>query len=283
MDRRKGRDNAGKDRAALRQPRSGASRVRLTLVSTNLRDAYAALKTEARSLAGGPGDILQRVRAHHAMWVDSRGNHAFPLIALHGALWAYDFFEVTGKLGELISYRYFYDREEKGERLGMLNGFAEGFKAVNREVFVDTYTNYHFTKRHGREPGAEEIVRGELLEALLEIHGAASSGTTLSDARKKHVFTQALLFEQEATVAPGVARELAKFDCPILRALCMKPMVKFAYFPLWRRFYFRDFSDKEERIDRAIRSFDIAAHRGWDEVVGAMNGYRVPLDARSTL
>ena len=243
--------------------------------SDSLRAAYDELKARARTLAGAPGDILPRVAAHRAIYLDSKGNHAFPLIALHGALWGYDFFEVTGRLGELVSYRYFLDAEEKKVRLGMLNGFAEGFKAVNREVFVDTWTNYAFTKRHGLEPGAEELVRGELLEALNEVHDATGRGVTLSDERKRQVFVTALAFEQEATVAPGIARELAKFDCPILRALCMKPTVKLAYFPLLRRFYFRDFSNKEERLERAVRSFDIAAHRGWEAVLQAMHGYRV--------
>lgn len=244
-----------------------------------LHSAYAAAKAEARRIAGAPGDILQRVVAHHAIYVDSNGNHAFPLIALHGALWGYDFFEVTGWLGELVSYRYFLDAEEKKTRLAMLNGFAEGFKAVNREVFVDTWANYHFTKAHGRAPGAEELVHPELLEALNEVHAARASGGVLTDARKRHVFARALAFEQETTVAPGIARELAKFDCPILRALCMKPSVRFAYFPILRRFYFRDFSNKEERIDRALRSFDIAAYRGWDSVLRSMHGYRVALPA----
>ncbi len=238
-----------------------------------LRAAYDAIKVDARKHAGQPSDIVQRVRAHHAIHLDSKGNHSFPLIALHGALWGYDFFEVTGKLGELISYRYFLDKDEKAKRLGMLNEFAEGFKAVNREVFVDTFTNYWFTKTHGQEPGAEALVHPELLEALNEMHAATTRDVALPEDRRRHVFLQALAFEQEITVAPGIARELAKFDCPILRALCMKPIVRFSYFPFWRRFYFRDFSNKEERIERAVRSFDIAAHRGWDNVLAAMNEY----------
>jgi hypothetical protein len=241
----------------------------------SLRAAYDATKADARRLAGAPGDILQRVAQHRAIYLDSQGNHAFPLIALHGALWGYDFFEVTGWLGEIIAYRYFLDAEERKTRHAMLNAFAEGFKAVNREVFVDTYTNYWFSKRYGREPGAEALVHPALLEALNEVHAARASGAALGSERKKHVFEQALAFEQEITVAPGIARELAKFDCPILRALCMKPSVRFAYFPMLRRFYFRDFSNKEERIERAVRSFDIAAHRGWDAVLQAMHGYRV--------
>lgn len=245
----------------------------------DLRAAYDEEKARARALAGAPSDILARVAAHRAIYADSRGNHAFPLIALHGALWGYDFFEVTGRLGELVSYRYFLDKEEKAVRLGMLNGFAEGFKAVNREVFVDTFANYHFTKKHGTVPGAEAFVRAELLDALNEVHRASATQRTLDDARKRHVFTQALRYEQELTVAPGIARELAKFDCPILRALCMKPIVRFAYFPLWRRFYFRDFANQDERVERALRSFDIAADRGWDFVLDAMNGYGVSVPA----
>ena len=242
---------------------------------STLRDAYEETKAVARTLAGEPGDIVKRVIVHHSLYNDSLGNHAFPLVALHGALWGYNFFETTGSLGALISYRYILDKEEKKKRLGMLQSFAEGFKAVNREVFVDTYTNYNFTKAHGREPGADALVHADLLEALNEVHAAAESGLVLDDDRKKHVFAQALRFEQEITVAPGIERELAKFDCPILRALCMKPMVRFAYFPLWRRFYFSDFSNKEERVEKAIRSFDIAAYRGWDNVVASMKTYEV--------
>lgn len=244
---------------------------------TSLQAEYSALKAHARAIAGKPGDILPRVRAHHAIWIDSKGNHSFPLIALHGALWGYDFFETTGKLGELISYRYFYDSEEKANRLAMLDGFAEGFKAVNREVFIDTYTNYYFTKEHGRARGAEELVAPPLLEALNEVHAATAAGVDLDDPTRRRIFERALAFEQEITVAPGIAQELAKFDCPILRTLCLKPVVRFAYFPLLRTFYFRDFSNKEERIDRALRSFDIAAYRGWATVATAIGDYRSQL------
>jgi hypothetical protein len=245
-----------------------------------LRTAYEAIRAEARAIAGAPGDIVPRVVAHHALYRDSLGNHAFPMVALHGALWGYDFFEVTGKLGEIVSYRYVFDADEKAKRHAMLGRFAEGFKAVNREVFVDTFTNYHFTARHGRAPGAEALVHPELLDALNEVHAAKASGRALDVERKRHVFERSLRFEQEITVAPGIARELAAFDCPILRALCMKPVVRFAYFGVFERFFFGDFSDKGERIERAIASFDIACERGWDHVERSMMRYGAPLEGR---
>ncbi len=55
----------------------------------------------------------------------------------------------------------------------------------------------------------------------------------------------------------------------------MKPVVRFSYFPVWRRFYFSDFSDTAERVERALRSFEIAQWRGWDEVERSMRGYDV--------
>lgn len=93
-----------------------------------LQAAYEEIRAQAREVAGAPGDIVPRVLAHHGLYRDSLGNHAFPMVALHGALWGYDFFEVTGKLGEIVSYRYVFDAEEKVKRHAMLGRFAEGFR-----------------------------------------------------------------------------------------------------------------------------------------------------------
>ena len=50
---------------------------------------------------------------HHRVFADSAGNHAFPMVALHGALWAAGFFETTGRLGHALRARYFYDARER--------------------------------------------------------------------------------------------------------------------------------------------------------------------------
>jgi hypothetical protein len=246
-----------------------------TVAPQALRERYEQHKARARALAGAPGDIAQRVVVHHQIYRDSAKNHVFPLVALHGALWGYGFFERTGKLGELISYRYFYDEAQRRERHAMLDRFAEGFKAVNREVFVDTYANFYFTREHGEAPGAAELVQPELLAALNASHEATRQGRSLDRPEREQLFSLALQFEQERTVAPAIAQELARFDCPILRALCLKPVVRFAYFAPWRAFYFSDFSDKAERIRRAMSSYRIAEEHGLDEVEGSIARYGV--------
>ncbi len=241
----------------------------LGVESTSVSDldaAYGGIKAEAARLAGGPGDMPQRVALLHSIFVDSGCNHAFPEVALHGALWAYGFYERRGAVSRMITYRYFYDREERARRAYMLFEFSQGFKEANRSVFMDTYANYYFTKRHGEVPGAEEVVAPQLLDALNRVHHAARSSRSLSAAERGRVFETALLFEQETTVGPKVKEEVSKFDCPILTRIVLKPIVRFMYFPRLTTMRFRDFSNTDERIEKAVLSYELAERTGWAHV-----------------
>ena len=242
---------------------------------SELAAAYGAIKAEAGRLAGGPGDMPQRVALLHSIFTDSRCNHVFPEVALHGALWAYGFYERRGAVSRMITYRYFYDREERARRAYMLFVFSQGFKEANRSVFMDTYANYFFTKRHGQEPGAETIIAPQLLDALNRVHHAASADRTLSRAERRRVFETSLLFEQETTVGPKVKEEVSKFDCPILTRIVLKPVVHFGYFPRLTALRFRDFSDTDERIDKAVRSYELAEESGWPRVGDCIRYYGV--------
>ena len=236
----------------------------------NPRAGYDQIREEAIRVAGGPGDIPQRVAILHSIFADSGGNHAFPEVALHGALWAYAFYERRGALSRMITYRYFYDREERAHRAYMLFEFSQGFKEANRSVFVDTYTNYHFTKRFGEADGAEEVLPVELLEALGRVHRARRAGRTLPAPERGEVFEKALLFEQEKTVGPKVREEVSKFDCPVLTNLVLRPLVRFPYFPRTTAMLFKDFGDTDERIQKAVRSYELAERAGWPAVTEAI-------------
>jgi len=233
---------------------------------TDLAAEYQAIRGEAARLAGGPGDIPPRVALLHSIFVDSGRNHAFPEVALHGALWAYGFYERHGAVSRMISYRYFYDRDERASRAYMLFEFSQGFKEANRSVFIDTYTNYLFTKTHGEQPGAEELVAPELLDELNRIHHAARAARQLSRRERAEGFETSLRFEQEATVGPKVREEVAKFACPVLKALVLRPVVRFGYFPRLTFMYFQNFGDTDERIAKAVQSYELAEAAGWETV-----------------
>ena len=243
--------------------------------STDLRAAHEELKAQARLLAGGPGDMPQRVALLHSIFEDSGRNHAFPEVALHGALWAYGFYERRGAVSWMISYRYFYDREERARRSYMLFVFSQGFKEANRSVFMDTYANYFFTKRHGEAPGAEEVIAPELLDALNRVHHASRAGRQLPRKERGEVFTTSLLFEQETTVGPKVKEEVSKFDCPILTNIVLRPLVHFNYFPRLTSMLFRNFSNTDERIEKAVRSYELAEETGWPHVANCIRYHGV--------
>jgi hypothetical protein len=243
--------------------------------ATDLQAEYGGIRAEAVRLAEGAGDIPGRVALLHSIFVDSHGNHAFPEVALHGALWAFGFYERRGAVSRAIAYRYFYDREERARRAYMLFEFSQGFKQANRSVFVDTYTNYFFTKRFGEEPGADEVIAPELLDALQRVHSAAARGRVLSRPERAEVFRTSLLFEQESTVGPKVREEVDKFTCPVLTAIVLRPVVRFNYFPRSAYMRFSNFGDTDERIEKAVRSYELAEDAGWDRVGDAIRYHGV--------
>ena len=238
-----------------------------------LHSRYDALQHEASILAGGLEDIPRRAVVLNSLYFDSGRNHVFSHIASHGALWAFRYFEVGGRLGRLIANRYFYSRTEKAHRLGILNDFAEGFRTVNRQVCIDTYANYHFTKQHGGDADADRIIPPTLLDALNRIHAASRSGRELSAPEKRLVFEQSFRCEQEVTVAPGVKTAVDGFQCRVMKWLCLKPIVRFAYFPSWRYLWFRDFSNQSERIEKGLAVYDLAAKTGWPNVEASLRRY----------
>ncbi len=237
------------------------------------RSKYDALKAEATLLAGGLFDIPRRVVVLANLFRDSGGNHAFSQIAAHGALWAFGYFEVGGSLGRLIARRYFYNSDERAYRLDLLREFADGFRNVNRLVCIDTYTNYQFTQAYGHHSAAAECVPAPLLEALNRIHYARRRQQVLPAAERKYVFEQSFLCEQEITVAPGVAQAVAAFDCRVMKFLCLRPVVRFAYFPRFKYLVFRDFSSKEERIERGLQAYYYADRMGWPHVDASLRAY----------
>ena len=243
------------------------------MTAQDLSTAYSEIQAEATLLAGDLLDIPRRAAVLHEIFLDSGRNHTFPQMAVHGALWAFSFFEVGGRLGRLIGKRYFYNSRERAFRLGLLQSFAEDFRRINRSVCIDTYTNYHFSKRRGREPGADQFVHPDLLAELNQVHECREAGHSMTPDEQRNVFQQSFLWEQELTVAPGVKDAIESFDCRFMRALCMRPVVRFSFFPWCRFLWFRNFYDTDERIRKGLQAYDFAQAAGWDQVVDSTRSY----------
>lgn len=245
-------------------------------LSTTLRDEAARIRAEATRLAGEPSDIRQRVIFLHEIYVDSKENHAFPEIAAHGALWGHDVLsaarltETLGapllQLAELIGF-------ESVQRT--LDDFALAIEVINRQVFIDTYTNYWFTKRYGREPGASSIVDPSFLASLNLVHDAVARNEILSPEDKRAVFLTTLDKEQDDTAAHGMDEAVKHVQPSWLRAAVTKPLLSFTYFPVTTFYAFDDFSNRADRVRCATLSYDVAVTAGWKRVASSMAGYGV--------
>lgn len=244
-----------------------------TTTLDELRKAFEDLQADALRLAGRLNDLSQRATVYHHVFKESGGNHIFPLIAAHGALWARSWFSFGMKLGKVLSWQYAFNAETRRDKLSKLEEFANAFRDINRRVCVDVYANFHFTKCYGKHPEASKVVPVDLLKALNRIHAANEAGIELTDDERREVFATHFLAEQQHIVGPTIEKAVAEFDWPLLRTLALRPVVRFAYFR--RRFLFRNFANKGERIEKGLVAFDTAAAAGWINVEQDLRKYDV--------
>jgi hypothetical protein len=240
----------------------------------SLRRYYVQLRAHGERLAGGLADLGRRAAVYHHLFEQSGGNHVFPLIAAHGALWAGGWFRLGLRLGSCLSLPYVWS-DLRRERLKSLAAFADAFRDVNRHVCIETFASFHFTARFGRESRAAEVVEPSLLEALNRVHRAALADRVLPDSEKRAVYEAFFRHEQVQIVGPRIEAAMAAFDWPLMRSLALRPWIRFAYFPPLRGLVFRDFSRREERMANGLAAFDLAAAAGWSRVVETLSRYGV--------
>lgn len=244
------------------------------LAELGLSREHAQLTREATRLAGGLLDLSQRAAVYHHLFEHSGGNHVFPLIAAHGALWARGYFRFGMRLGRVLAWQ-FLSSAVRRRQMAALELFADAFRDVNRRVCIDTYVSYHFTARCGQHPRAAEFVGPPFLAALNHLHAARRDGRPLTDEEKRQLFETHFLHEQEHVVGPSLTAAAAALEWPAVKFIALKPLIRFAYFPRGRRLWFRDFACREERIANGFRAFDTALEVGLNHVENCLAAYEV--------
>jgi hypothetical protein len=241
----------------------------------NLAERYESIRAEATTLAGELTDLARRAAVYRHLFLASGGNHAFPLIAAHGALWAGGYFRMGLRLGRMLSWQYLAQPELRQAQLQKLDAFADLFRDINRRVCIDTYTSFHLTRLHGDHPDLGTVLSPELIEPLNRIHAANARGRELTETEKRMVFEAHFRHEQRNVVGPTLTEGVAKFDWPLVRAIALRPPVRFAYFPLGKCLWFRNFADQDERIEKGLEAMAIASRIGWRNVDAALQKYAI--------
>lgn len=237
-----------------------------------LSNEVERLRSQAIALAGRTSDLVQRASVYHHLYAHSGGNHSFPLLAAHGALWASGYFLGGMRFGKAIASARALIGDDPAELMRRLTYFAEAFRDINRRVCVETYFIYHLTADPRFRDHAARLVPSSLLVEMDRCHAARRLGRTLADTERRDLFTSFFLWEQANIVGPSIDRAFAAFDWPLIRALALRPRIRFSYFS-GQPLLFRDFSDTEERIERGLQAFDRASLHGWREVEGALCSY----------
>jgi hypothetical protein len=238
-----------------------------------LQERLTHWRLEGEKLAGSLTQLTQRASVYRHIYRASGGNHIFPLIAAHGALWARGYFRWALDLGQKLSWQYAFQPTYRQQQLAALDRFADAFRDVNRRVCADTYANFHFTAEHGHESAAAEVVSPDLLEALNQMHAAQNAGHLLTTQQKQAIFTAHFYNEQQFIVGPSLQAAVDAFDWPLVKFVALKPVIHFGYFPEGTSFWFRDFTNREERIARGLQAFEVAAEVGFETVEAKLRKY----------
>jgi hypothetical protein len=241
-------------------------------MSLSLKKHWIALRAEAEEIAGGLTDLIQRATVYRHIYRQSRGNHVFPLIAAHGALWAGGHFRFARRIASVLKWQSLRagDRASKMRRLEQ---FMNVLRDINRRVCIDTYANFHFTARHGVGQNVQEFVPADLCLALGRVHDAIKGGRGLTDDERLDVFTTHFLNEQEHVVGPTVQKAFEDLDWPLVEWIARRPRIQFAYFRRNQQLTFRNFADREDRIRNGKLAFRIAAEAGWASVERALRKF----------
>jgi hypothetical protein len=237
--------------------------------------SYEHLRGEAALLAGGINDLAQRASVYHHLFEHSRGNHVFPLLAAHGALWAGGYFRSGMKVGSALTWQHAFAPATRRDLMAGLAAFANAFRDINRRVCIETYTIYYLSDQTELLPFAERHVPPDLLEQMARCHAARRAGRQLSDAEKRSLFGAFFLWEQKNIVGPSVDAAAEEFTWKLMKWLALRPTVRFSYLPKSVSLPFKNFADMAERIERGFQAFDAGALVGWDHVEGMICKYRL--------
>ncbi len=243
------------------------------MTEIDLDKVKSLLTIEATRLAGGLCDVSQRAATYRSLYRDSGGNHVFPLIASHGALWSKSYFRYGMLLGRCLLWQYAFWPTLRRRRLSQLKAFADAFREINRQVCVDTYVSFHLVDQFPDHPSLTHLFEPDHLATLRRLHEAKARGQVLSDYEKREIFKTHFLREQERIVGPAIDRALSTFEWPLMRYLALKPTIAFKYFPHSVAFRFSNFSRREERIERGLQAFDTAANVGWKRTEQSLDEY----------
>jgi len=229
--------------------------------------AHASLAALATRVAGTTLDADKRAEAYFEIYQESAGNFAFPLVACHGSMWGVTHTQrIERQLQRLVPL-------SRHGRLQRWIDALDDVRNVNRRVFIEIFTTFHFTRHYGRHPRAMEFVEKEILPLYNLIHDAVEYGELLPFADRRRIYRDIFEHEQHHIVDPGIRAAAKATQSPWLVRVLKRVTPRFRYFPRHERLYFTDFTSVEQRNREGLRAMEFAEEVGAARVYEALSEY----------
>lgn len=238
---------------------------------SELNKAYSSLKISGEKLAGKNEDIAQRVEVYKKIYQDPshHGQFHFPLIAAHGAKWLESMIPTYNQqiVDVLASSWTIFNKEKETRKKARASGaFIGKLLRTNKQVFIDTYSLYYFIKKYRSQRLAKTCLKSFWPQDRKRVTSYFSALTqifernNLSQSELRNHYYTALIFEQESMVFDEVTRAFKEYRkiWKVGSTIAKSPTIQFSYFPKDIVFNFSDFSQTDERVHYAMKSYDIA-------------------------
>ena len=259
------RNGGGKEGLILGFTRVAAPRVAASPETVAV--AHARCVAEAERVAGTTVDARARAAHYFALYEASQGNFLFPLIATHGSLWG-----VTHTVRIERALRRLQPLSRRG-RIRRWIDALDAVRDINRRVFIEVHSTFHFTRTHGQREEARHFVKPAVLEPYNRVHEAVRRAQPLTTAQRRDLYYEVFVHEQIDIVDPGIQEAAAACGSAVMVRVLKHVRPRFRYFPPGERLHFTDFTSIDQRNAQGLRAHDLAVRVGPARVRQAMDEY----------
>lgn len=221
------------------------------------------LAERADAAAGHPSQMVHRARSYHAVYVASEGICCFALVAAHGALWANWYLRCARLAALVLAVRDIRSSLTFRQKMQQFDDFTAALREINRQVMAATYTLVHAIRDLGPEAAAGMGLPPDLCRDMAQAMAEAGKGRHVPDAVKRDLYARHFKWEQKRVVGGILQDCFDRFSWRLMRRICLRPWVWFAYFRPGESLNFRDFLDEGERVEKGLAAFDRASGAGW--------------------
>lgn len=224
--------------------------------------AYLKIRADAEKASGPMSSLRMRARGYLSLYHASHGVCRFALVAAHGALWA-SWYLICAKLAAMVFA--VVDPTTKLKRRARYDQFAayvQLLKEINHLVMVETYVLVHVIQQLGVEAAIEAGIPADIAHD----YDAAMRAKQIDPALARDLYHRHFLWEQERVVSTKLDDGFAVFTWPLMRNLCQRPWVWFAYFGTGKSLNFKNFTEQAERVEKGLVSYDRAMDYGLERL-----------------